>query len=87
MLATIGKLAAITLLAIGGQAGCQRQNTSTQDVSTFKKCDDAQGHSSVHPCTTQKADGTWIVWVKGVADCPAKTVQPKSQVECLNEQG
>ena len=87
MIATIIRVAVVFTLAIGGQAGCQRQNTKTQDVSTFAKCTDAQGHGSVHPCTTKKSDGTWIVWVKGVADCPAKTVQPKDQVECLNEQG
>lgn len=82
----IVKLTAIFLLAIGGQAGCQRQNTSVQDVSTFAHCTDDQGHGSVHPCTTRKADGTWIIWIDGIGDCPAKTKQPKEQVECLNVQ-
>jgi hypothetical protein len=89
MINAIGKMAAIVVLAASGQASCSGpkiQNTHEQDLSTFAKCDDAQGHGTVHPCTTRKEDGTWIVWVVGVADCPAITVQPKSQVECLNEQ-
>lgn len=88
---TLVKIAAVVVLAATAQAGCEGhgpkiQNQETQDVSKFAQCDNEKGNGPVHPCTTRKADGTWIVWVVGVADCPAITVQPKDQVKCLNEQ-
>lgn len=77
---------------VGGPTSCsdkkgpQIQNQDVQDVSTFAPCDDNQGHGAVHPCVTRNSDDTkWIVWVQGIADCPAYTVQPKDEVLCLNE--
>lgn len=87
----IVKAVAAIALAATAQTGCQAhgpkiQNQDVQDVSKFAQCDDLQGHGPTHPCTTRKTDGTWIVWVVGVADCPAITLQPKDDVKCLNEQ-
>jgi hypothetical protein len=90
MLPIITKLAVITILAASSQAGCQShapkiQNQDRQDVSAFARCTDNLGHGPVHPCVTLK-NNIWTIWVEGIADCPAITVQPKDQVKCLNEQ-
>lgn len=84
---------AIAAAILDGPTSCrdkelpQIQNQDVQDVSTFARCDDDQGHGAVHPCVTQRPDGKWIVWVRGIADCPAYTVQEKDDVLCLNETG
>lgn len=63
------------------------QNQDVQDLSVMAPCDDDQGHGPVHPCVTRNERGKWIVWVQGIADCPAYTVQAKDDVLCLNEAG
>jgi hypothetical protein len=83
--------AVIFAMSAAAPAGCEShspkiQNTNVQDVSQFPACDDDQGRGPVHPCTTK--DGSkWIVWVVGIADCPAKTKQSKDEVKCLNAAG
>jgi hypothetical protein len=90
MIKTILASAAIAALAATGPTSCSdkpgphRQNTSTQDLETFAKCDDDNGHGPVHPCTTRDEDGKWIVHLQGDNDCPFYTVQPKDQVKCVN---
>jgi hypothetical protein len=81
--------AAVLAMSASAPAGCadhspKIQNTNIQDVSQFPVCDDDQGHGPVHPCTTRDDQNRWIVWVVGIADCPAKTVQNKEDVKCLN---
>jgi len=71
------------------------QDTSVQDVSTFTPCqqEDGSGDGQTYPCVWDGLvrgnhsykGARWIVYVSGVhQDCPAKTVQPKSAVKCLN---
>lgn len=94
MIKAIGSLFVLAALA-GGPSSCSDkegphiQNQDVQDLETFAKCDDNQGHGAVHPCTSRKDDGKWIVWVTGVdqVDCPAYTVQAKDDVLCLNATG
>jgi hypothetical protein len=95
MIKLIGAAFAIAALVAGGPTSCgdkeglNKQDTSVQDLETFPKCDDNQGHGAVHPCTSRKDDGKWIIWVTGVdqVDCPAYTVQAKDDVLCLNATG
>lgn len=89
MIKLLVSLAAVLALSAAAPAGCANhapkiQNTNIQDVSQFPACDDDQGHGPVHPCTTRDDQHRWIVWVVGIADCPAKTVQSKDEVQCLN---
>jgi hypothetical protein len=89
MIKTLALAAVVLAMSAAAPAGCANhspkiQNTNIQDVSQFPKCTDDQGHGASHPCTTKDEQGRWIVWVVGIADCPAKTVQDKDQVKCLN---
>jgi hypothetical protein len=89
MIMKLVSLAAVVIMGASTPAGCadhspKVQNVNIQDVSQFPKCTDDQGHGASHPCTTKDDQGRWIVWVVGVADCPAKTVQNKEDVKCLN---
>ena len=88
MIKTIAIAAVVLAMSAAAPAGCEShspkiQNTNIQDVSQFPRCTDDQGRGPTHPCTTG-GPGNWIVWVVGIADCPAKTVQEKGEVKCLN---
>lgn len=89
MIKVLATLSAVLAMSAAAPAGCANhspkiQNTNIQDVSQFPVCDDDQGHGPVHPCTTRDDQNRWIVWVVGIADCPARTVQNKEDVKCLN---
>lgn len=89
MIKALVSLAAVVIMGASTPAGCAShapkiQNTNIQDVSTFARCTDNKGRGPVHPCTTGNDKDGWIVWVVGIADCPAKTVQEKGKVKCLN---
>jgi hypothetical protein len=89
MIKTLTLAAVVLAMSAAAPAGCAShapkiQNTNIQDVSQFPRCEDNQGHGATHPCTTGNDKDGWIVWVVGIADCPAKTVQEKENVKCLN---
>jgi len=91
MTKTILTALAIGAVLAGGPSSCSDnpgpgdQIQEVQDVSTFPRCYDAQGHGTVHPCVTQREpDGKWIVWIVGTDDCPIYTLQAKEDVLCLN---
>jgi hypothetical protein len=77
-------ITAVILAGASQPAGCANhapkvQDTNIQDVSTFPRCADDQGRGPAHPCTTGSDAAGWIVWVVGVADCPAKTQTGQGQ--------